>query len=134
MDSEGRIADAVSLSVRIPGIAPPKRVGDRLHVDGGVLDNLPVGEMVAEDEGPVVGVDVAVPFAADPHRLPPIVETIGRAMTIGSTIGTPRTADVPTVVPDLSDIGLFDFGRLDELVDRGRAAARAALPGLGLSP
>jgi predicted acylesterase/phospholipase RssA len=47
----GPIAEAVALSVRLPGIVPPRRVGDRLHVDGGVLDNLPIGVMAAEREG-----------------------------------------------------------------------------------
>ncbi len=128
----GRMADAIALSVRIPGIAPPRRVGARLHVDGGVLDNLPIGEMAAEGEGPVVGVDVAVPFATDPGRLPPIMDTIGRAMVIGSMTAARRSDEraAAVLVPRLEGFGLFDFGRLDELVERGRAAAAAALPTL----
>jgi predicted acylesterase/phospholipase RssA len=35
------------------------------------------------------------------------------------------------IAPELGDIGLFDFRRLDELVERGRAAGRAALAHLG---
>lgn len=34
------------------------------------------------------------------------------------------------LTPKLDGFSLFDFGRLDELVDRGREAARAALPQL----
>ena len=125
----GPIADAVALSVRLPGIVPPARVGDRLHVDGGVLDNLPIGVMAAEGEGPVLAVDVAEPFdEGAATALPHIVDTVGRAMTVGS-----RRPDDPTralarevIVPDLGDIGLFDFRRLEELVERGRAAGRAA--------
>lgn len=131
----GPIADAVGLSVRIPGIVPPRRVGERLHVDGGVLDNLPVGEMAAEREGPVLAVDVAQPFGvhpADPDALPPIVDTIARSMMIaGGRRDDPVRSLAHTVLtPHLDGFGLFDFGRLDELVDRGREAARAALPQL----
>jgi predicted acylesterase/phospholipase RssA/CRP-like cAMP-binding protein len=125
----GPIAEAVALSVRLPGIVPPRRVGDRLHVDGGVLDNLPIGEMAAEREGPVLGVDIAEPFGAGAvTALPHIVDTVSRAMTIGSwrRDDPSRALAREVIVPDLGDIGLFDFRRLDDLVERGRAAGRAA--------
>ncbi len=129
----GLIADAVALSVRIPGIVPPRRVGERLHVDGGVLDNLPIAEMASEGEGPVVAVDVAQPFGAADGTLPPIVDTIGRSMMIASSRrDDPGRRLAHTVLtPRLDGFGLFDFGRLDELVDRGREAARDALEQLG---
>ncbi|HXV91727.1 MAG TPA: patatin-like phospholipase family protein, partial [Pseudonocardia sp.] len=134
----GPIADAVALSVRIPGLAPPERVGDRLHVDGGVLDNLPIGVMAAEGEGPVIAVDVAEQFDAHPpgaprDALPPIRETIARSMTIGSwRRSRPDRRLAHTVItPDLHGLGMFDFGRLDELVERGRQAGRDALTRVG---
>jgi predicted acylesterase/phospholipase RssA/CRP-like cAMP-binding protein len=125
----GPIAEAVALSVRLPGIVPPRRVGDQLHVDGGVLDNLPIGVMAAEGEGPVLGVDIAEPFGAGAvTALPHIVDTVGRAMTIGSwrRDDPSRALAREVIVPDLGDIGLFDFRRIDDLVERGRAAGRAA--------
>ena len=125
----GSIAEAVALSVRLPGIVPPRRIGDQLHVDGGVLDNLPIGVMAAEGEGPVLGVDIAEPFGAGAvTALPHIVDTVGRAMTIGSwrRDDPGRALAREVIVPDLGDIGLFDFRRLDDLVERGRAAGRAA--------
>jgi NTE family protein len=126
----GRVADAVSLSVRLPGITPPERIGARLHVDGGVLDNLPIGVMAAEREGPVLAVDVAQPFEDSAVLpLPHIVDTIGRAMTLaGWRREDPARALARVVIaPELGDIGLFDFRRIDELVERGRVAGRAAL-------
>jgi NTE family protein len=125
----GPIAEAVALSVRLPGIVPPRWVGGRLHVDGGVLDNLPIGVMAAEREGPVLGVDIAEPFGAGAvTALPHIVDTVSRAMTIGSwrRDDPSRALAREVIVPDLGDIGLFDFRRLDDLVERGRAAGRAA--------
>ncbi|MGE3255028.1 patatin-like phospholipase family protein, partial [Pseudonocardia sp.] len=131
----GRIADAVALSVRLPGIAPPRWVGGRLHVDGGILDNLPVETMAAEGEGPVVASDVAPRFDAtfgDGSRLPGIIDTVGRSMTLaGARRGSRAYSAAHTLLaPDLGDLGLFDFARLDEFVDRGRAAAEEALPRL----
>ena len=41
------VQDAVYASCALPGYFPPGRVGDRLCVDGGVIDNLPVAIAVA---------------------------------------------------------------------------------------
>ena len=117
------------LSVRLPGSCHRGGSAIRLHVDGGVLDNLPIGVMAAEGEGPVLGVDIAEPFGAGAvTTLPHIVDTVGRAMTIGSwrRDDPSRALAREIIVPDLGDIGLFDFRRLDDLVERGRAAGRAA--------
>ena len=134
----GPLADAVALSVRLPGILPPRRVGAGVHVDGGVLDNLPVGTMADDGEGPVVASDVAMPFDAGealPFRrrgLPHIVDVLGRSMTLAAWNHGVKDRDrAHTVVtPDLGAIGMFEFSRVDELVDAGRRAAQAALPAI----
>ncbi|MFW5933894.1 MAG: cyclic nucleotide-binding domain-containing protein [Actinomycetota bacterium] len=50
----------IRASVAIPGVLPPLVIDDALHVDGGVLDNLPMG-VVREEvrSGTVVAVDVS---------------------------------------------------------------------------
>jgi NTE family protein len=40
--TQGRLVDAVLASCAIPGIFPPKHIGDNILVDGGVLDPVPV--------------------------------------------------------------------------------------------
>jgi predicted acylesterase/phospholipase RssA len=57
------------------------------------------------------------------------VDTIGRSMTVASWRRTDpdRAAARAVITPDLGDIRMFDFRRLDELVERGRQAARAAV-------
>jgi NTE family protein len=58
----GLVHRAVGASMSLPGIGPPVVEGERLLVDGGVLDNLPVATMAATGEGPVIAVDVSAPF------------------------------------------------------------------------
>ena len=121
---EGRLADAVAASVALPGIVPPVRLGERLLVDGGVLDNLPVAEMAATGEGPVIAVDVSARFAAPAGAAPGIRETLLRTLVLGSAdtaAAAQAHADV-VVEPDVAGIGMLDFSRLDELVARGRDA------------
>jgi predicted acylesterase/phospholipase RssA len=123
----GSLADAVAASVALPGIVPPVRLGGRVLVDGGVLDNLPVAEMAATGEGPVIASDVTARF--DPAVSSGIRETLLRTLVLGSSdtaAAAQAHADV-VIEPDVAGIGLLDFARLDELVARGRAAGDAAL-------
>lgn len=51
------VQDAVYASCALPGIFPPGKVSDRLCVDGGVIDNLPVG-IAGINADLVIAVDV----------------------------------------------------------------------------
>ena len=51
------VQDAVYASCALPGFFPPGEVGGRLCVDGGVIDNLPVGS-ASMDADLVIAVDV----------------------------------------------------------------------------
>jgi NTE family protein len=51
------VQDAVYASCALPGYFPPGRVGERLCVDGGVIDNLPVG-IASLNADLVIAVDV----------------------------------------------------------------------------
>jgi NTE family protein len=51
------VQDAVYASCALPGYFPPGRVGGRLCVDGGVIDNLPVA-IAALDADLIIAVDV----------------------------------------------------------------------------
>ncbi len=44
--SDGLTLDAVLAAAAIPGVLPPVRVGDRLLVDGGVVNNTPISHAV----------------------------------------------------------------------------------------
>jgi predicted acylesterase/phospholipase RssA len=88
-----------------------------------------VDVMAGDDEGPVVAVDVMRPFGPhDAPALPMIVDTIGRAMVLGSwqkSVQTRRHAAL-VITPELGTTGMFDFARMDELVARGRRAGAEA--------
>lgn len=133
----GPVADAVGCSLRLPGIFPPYVYGGTLHVDGGVLDNLPVSAL-ASTEGPLVA--VAVGFGGDatastteftgPPRVPGIGETLIRTMMMGSGLAAATTLAQADVVirPSTRGVGLLEFHQIDQARESGRAAAREALP------
>ena len=152
----GPVADAVAASMCLPGIFTPIRQAGSLLVDGGVLDSLPVGPMAAHDGGtdPGGGRRAALrprTSAGRPRRshrgavdgrahgdradgqahLPTIKETLARSLVLGSiesARAARRRADV-VVEPDTGTCDMLDFGRLDEMVEAGRRAARQALSG-----
>ena len=129
----GLLADAVGASLRLPGLYPPLLLGDTLHVDGGVLDNLPVGTL-AGPEGPVVAVSISFGGGgADrsrPPRVPGLADTMMRTMMLASAPETERAVALADVVlrPDPGGVGLLEFHQIDPMREAGRAAARAALP------
>ncbi len=134
----GPVADAVGCSLRLPGIFPPYVYNGSLHVDGGVLDNVPVSAL-ARAEGPLVA--VAIGFGGDtkpgsatqngrPPRVPGIAETLIRTMTMGSGRAAEMTIGQADVVirPDTRGVGLLEFHQIDAAREAGRIATREALP------
>ena len=131
----GSIVDTVGASMAIPGLAPPVSRESQLLVDGGVLNNLPVDVMVADEPGPVVAVDVMRRLDAagvdlrEGPLLPTIVETLSRATVLGSVerAEANRALAHVLIAPDVQDIPLRGFRNLDRAVDAGRRAAEQAL-------
>jgi len=140
----GPVVDAVLASVALPVLFPPRRSGQRLLADGGILDNLPVGLLTDRDEGPVLAVNIgmggngaprpsagpgAVAAPLRPVRVPALGETLMRTIFIGSggATETARAAGAVVVTPSTMGVGLLEFHQLDRMVEAGRAAARAVL-------
>lgn len=153
---EGRVIDAVMATIAIPGIFPPKKWGDYLLVDGGVLDPVPISvvrEISPEKNLPVVAVTLTsapthsglLPHIG-PKAVEPILTRISRlrlskafeiflhSIDIGiSSITEMRLSiDAPDVLiqPDVSKIGYLDQVDVCNVVRLGEEAAEAMLPEL----
>jgi NTE family protein len=132
----GPMAHVVGCSLRVPGLYPPVVYDGSLHVDGGVLDNLPVATLGRED-GPLIAVTVGGGQAPSPAsaskrapRVPNLVDTLMRTMTIGSAMASSEVlaqADFAIHV-DTSSIGFLEWHQIDRAREIGRIAAREALP------
>ena len=148
----GPLSLAVRASVSIPGLLPPVQQGERLLIDGGLLNNLPADVMCADPDGEVICVDLRrkyvpskwfglVPSIVQPRgflrrlmtgtdvALPPLQETLLRAFDLAASKGNlrelPRIAAI--IEPDVTLIGPLDYKKTDAAIDAGRIAARAAL-------
>lgn len=129
----GSVVDAVRASLSLPVLYPPHRVGGRLHVDGGLIDNLPVAALADPPEGPIIAVnvitDTAEPSAREGPALPPLGETLMRSIMLASSTAGLRAQERADLVirPDTRGVGLLEFDQLARMRAVGRDAARSAL-------
>ncbi len=128
------VRDSVYASAALPGFFPPGKVGSRICVDGGVIDNLPVG-IASLGMDAVIAVDTGSTstirhqnigkygFATIYMRA---AGTMMHALQLGPLT---RWKKPPMILirPDLSDISWFSFAKADKLIELGYAAAREAL-------
>ena len=126
---EGDLADAIHASMAIPGVYNPVERENRLLVDGGVADNLPVQVVRDLCADIVVAVDVSSPLLGR-DEIDSVVEVLDQL----STILTRRNTDASIALlgekdllirPDLSGILAGDFSKIGEAIDRGTTAAEA---------
>ena len=131
----GPVGPAVRASLSLPGLYPPARVGESLHVDGGVLDNLPVRPLTDFDEGPVVAVNIGAASSVRGQRavrMPSIGETLMRTMLMGgaASLDDARSRATVVVTPDTRGIGLLEFHQIDRAREAGRVAGLAVVAAL----
>lgn len=148
----GPLWRALQASVAIPGLLPPVVFDGHLHVDGGIMNNLPIDVMAQMGRGPVVGVDVAGDENMSApegdysesglfellRRLksgtPGIVHILLRTGTVGNAFhrrAAQAQADL-LIEPPLEGISLRDWHMFDRAVDEGYAFACRAIDRDGL--
>ncbi|MEM9441507.1 MAG: patatin-like phospholipase family protein [Pseudomonadota bacterium] len=134
---KGPVWRIIRASLSIPGLVPPVLNGRDVMVDGGLINNLPVDEMVKVNLGPVIGVDVGRAegsFTLDPEvceagsaRLlpsmsaPSIVGVLMRSATVAGETNNRGAEDVADHVlyPDVSGVSILNWKAIDEMIDRG---------------
>lgn len=153
--TSGEVARAVLASSRAPGIFPPMVIDGELHVDGGLINNVPVDIMRSfSNDGLVIGVDVSPPhelnevsdygedvsgwraawhrFHPTPERrvfYPSILLVLMRIIEFGGISYRRQKAEEADVYisPDVLRFPRNDFASASELVDAGYAAASVKL-------
>ena len=126
--NKGDLAKAMRASMNIPSAFAPLKFEDKLLVDGGIANNLPIN--VVRDMGAdiVIAVDISTPLRDkdDLDNVLKLTDQLIGIMTRSNTevqIKTLTERDV-FIVPDLGDIGTGDFERVKEAVPIGYNAAQ----------
>ena len=133
--TEGRVADAVRASISLPVLLRPWPVGDRLLVDGGATNPLPID--VAIREG--CEVIIAMGFENAPRgEFKSITNVIGQATAITtdhllrSTYAFYSAVHHAEIVPVMPDFGrhlsVTDSHLIPFIIEAGERATEEALP------
>jgi NTE family protein len=140
----------VKASCAVPGIQAPTFHDGDIHVDGGLLNNLPADIMRARASGPIIAVDVNPPveFPAPPGensvlsghevlfrrlvggdgpRLPSIFGLLSRSVGLSSLNDRKRMSEFAdlSLYPPMQEIEPFDWTAVADAAERGY---RYALP------
>jgi len=133
--TSGKLADWVRASAAIPGVFPPVLDGGAVHVDGGVLDNLPTDAMRQFGVRSVIAVNVGSDEALVAKGKPPgVLELLWRVGTIGSDskIGSDSRRCDLLLKPDVKHIQVLDWHSHEEAVSAGYRAALERISDLDL--
>lgn len=126
---EGRVALAVRASSAFPGIFLPVRVGNRLLVDGGLVNNVPASACRRLGADYVIAVDLNKPR---PENRPPrnLLHIMLYSLSVVQRPQIEQSLQAADAViqPDLNDFSVVELERVRPMVEAGRAAALAALP------
>ncbi|HNQ34758.1 MAG TPA: patatin-like phospholipase family protein [bacterium] len=129
---EGRLMPAIRASMSVPGVFAPVELNNRLLVDGGLVNNLPVEAVQAMGCDLVIAVDVGYPLL-DKENLRDMLDIVRQVMTLNQIENTRRQVERLTpsdllIKPELDGFSGSGFNRVSELVARGESAVRAAEP------
>lgn len=140
---EGPVCRAMRASMAIPGIFKPVRLGDRLLVDGGMLNNLPVDvcrkmgadiviaiDLQQSEQKPRRQTDLSIlSMVADYLGVSGILEWITNRPDIEKYNANRREADI-YIHPLLPDADASSFGNKNaaRMIQAGIDAARQQLP------
>ena len=132
---KGPLTRAMRASMSVPGLLAPLDYDGRKLVDGGLVDNVPVGEardLCQADVLIVVNVGSPLLKSEEVGSLLTVSAQMMRILTeqnVSRSLAMLKKDDI-YIRPDLGDISAGDFARHAETADRGRAAALELAPQL----
>lgn len=130
--TRGAMRTALGASCAIPGILPPVSLNGLLLIDGGWVDQVPVGPVSALGADLVIAVEVGVESEDSDGLLRNGLEMVLRANAITRTaLCRLQLSRADFVIrPPTESIVWADFKRAEEAIVHGEAAARAAVPAI----
>lgn len=127
----GDLAEAIRASMAIPTIFTPVKMNGRLLVDGGVVRNLPAGDVKKLGADMVIGVDVSsgLKSADELGSMAAILDQAMSFQMVASTAVQRQACDI-LIDPEFGDLSFSDFKSAETIIGLGETAARKKLPQL----
>ncbi len=126
--TSGDIAGAAMASAAIPGVFLPHKLDDRLLVDGGIRNQVPIEAAKKLGADLVIAVDVG--GAVIPMKVQSVIDVILQSVVIMQEEANAHKiaqADV-VIAPPVGGIRPFDLSDAAQTIELGRIAAKEKLP------
>lgn len=117
--SEGKIAEAVMASTALPGIFAPVEINDRLLVDGGIVENVPVVSLKEMGAEFCIAVDLNAKHSQKKPEsiLEVLLNTFDFTIMTATKLQT-EEADL-IIKPDLTSFNMVDTDQIEDLIAQG---------------
>ncbi len=121
--NEGDAASAVRASISIPGVFVPEKINDRLLVDGGVIDRIPVS--VVKDMGADIVIAVDCSKFEQNTEVYSIYDIIMQSIDImQNEITNYRMVDADIVMrPEVYSYSSRNYSQIKEIIEKGEEEA-----------
>jgi NTE family protein len=125
---EGEVARVMRASMSVPGAVAPVEIEGKLLVDGGLVDNLPVGAARAMGADIVIAVNLGTPLMKR-EELSSIFGVVGQMIgilteqNVQASLASLKATDI-LILPELGDYSAADFDHMPQTIPIGEAAAR----------
>ena len=125
----GKMAYAMRSSMAIPIFFAPVQYGDRLLVDGGMVNNFPTDVCREMGADIIIGIELNEGFRAnqsDVNSMPGLLGQLFKIVTSGRNAENRKLCDI-YIRPDVTGFGImsFDSESVDSLIQRGYKAAES---------
>lgn len=133
--SEGSLAEAIRASIAIPFVFRPWKVGERLLIDGSMVDPLPIDVAIRENSRIILALGFDNPYQRrinSPVRFAFQVTTVMTNNLLRSNYSFHNLAHHSEVIPIIPEfagrVNAFDTGRLPHIIEQGERAMELQLP------
>lgn len=124
----GSVAKAVHASSAIPGVFSPVDHQNKLLVDGGVVDNIPIS--VAREKGADIVIAVDISENVINFNITNLIDVVLQSVNImfSENVGNrKKNADV-LITPAVGNVGMLDFTQKKRCMQAGIEATQRAMP------
>src|SRR5680860_210881 len=122
---EGYLPQAVMASGALPSLFEPVKIGDRLLIDGGVVNNYPIQKVKEMGADVIIGVDVQHGLRDRDGLISAteILLQINNYRTVLDMEEKSKLTDI-YIKPDVSNFSVIDFNLYDRIIESGTEAAK----------
>ena len=121
----GNLAESIRASMSIPSIFAPESIDTMLLVDGGVIRNFPVEEVIEMGADIVIGVYVGFDEKVTKEDLFSLSDVLSRATVFYGIFDSKKQMELTNILlePNLQGLGASDFAKAKRIEILGEVAA-----------